>query len=154
MKLWKKSSTTSCCIICPSADIASKRNNEKDRQHIAVIGDGAMSAGIAFEALNHAGVENSNLLIVLNDNCMSIDPAVGALKEYLTDISTSQTYNKARNKIWRVLGKFSRFGANPRRVAKKVEGVLKSTLLGESNYFESLNFRYFGFFLALSDYFC
>ena len=124
--------------------IASKRKGIKDKQHIAVIGDGSMSAGIAFEALNHAGVENSNLLVILNDNCMSIDPAVGALKEYLTDISTSQVYNKARTNIWKVLGKFSRFGANPQKIAKKVEGALKSTILGESNYFESLNFRYFG----------
>ena len=103
-----------------------------------------MTAGMAFEALNHAGIENSNLLVILNDNCMSIDPAVGALKEYLTDISTSKTYNKAKNKIWRILGKISKFGPNAQKVAQKVEGAVKSTLLGESNYFESLNFRYFG----------
>src|SRR4029079_19198299 len=59
--------------------VASRLKNENYRQHIAVIGDGAMTAGLAFEALNHAGVENSNLLVVLNDNCMSIDPNVGAL---------------------------------------------------------------------------
>ena len=65
--------------------MASHYKGEKDRQHVAVIGDGAMTAGMAFEAMNHAGIENSNLLIILNDNCMSIDPNVGALKEYLTD---------------------------------------------------------------------
>ena len=124
--------------------VASERNGEKDKQHIAVIGDGSMTAGIAFEALNHAGAEHSNLLVILNDNCMSIDPAVGALKEYLTDISTSKTYNKARNKIWKILGKVSRFGPNAQAIARKVEGAVKTTLLGESNYFESLNFRYFG----------
>jgi len=124
--------------------IASKSNGDQKTQHIAVIGDGSMTAGIAFEGLNHAGVENTNLLVILNDNCMSIDPAVGALKEYLTDISTSKTYNKARNKIWKVLGKISQFGPNAQAVAKKVEGAVKTTLLGESNYFESLNFRYFG----------
>lgn len=124
--------------------VASKYKGENEKQHIAVIGDGSMTAGMAFEALNHAGIENSNLLVILNDNCMSIDPAVGALKEYLTDISTSRTYNKAKNKIWRILGKISRFGANAQKVAQKVEGAVKSTLLGESNYFESLNFRYFG----------
>jgi len=124
--------------------MASKINGEDKKQHIAVIGDGSMTAGMAFEALNHAGVENSNLLIILNDNCMSIDPAVGALKEYLTDISTSKTYNKAKNKLWKILGKISKFGPNAQAVAKKVEGAIKSTLLGESNYFESLNFRYFG----------
>src|SRR6187431_1282167 len=74
--------------------VASRLKNEPNRQHIAVIGDGAMTAGLAFEALNHAGVENSNLLVVLNDNCMSIDPNVGALRDYLTDITTSHTYNK------------------------------------------------------------
>ena len=85
--------------------MASKSNGDNKKQHIAVIGDGSMTAGMAFEALNHAGAENSNLLVILNDNCMSIDPAVGALKEYLTDISTSKTYNKAKNKIWKILGK-------------------------------------------------
>ena len=124
--------------------MASKSNDDNKKQHIAVIGDGSMTAGMAFEALNHAGAENSNLLVILNDNCMSIDPAVGALKEYLTDISTSKTYNKAKNKIWKILGKISKFGPNAQAVAKKVEGAVKSTLLGESNYFESLNFRYFG----------
>ncbi|MBU3715237.1 MAG: 1-deoxy-D-xylulose-5-phosphate synthase, partial [Ferruginibacter sp.] len=67
--------------------MASHYKGEKDRQHIAVIGDGAMTAGLAFEAMNHAGIEKSNMLIILNDNCMSIDPNVGALKEYLTDIT-------------------------------------------------------------------
>ena len=124
--------------------IASKNNGEENKQHIAVIGDGSMTAGIAFEALNHAGSENTNLLVILNDNCMSIDPAVGALKEYLTDISTSHVYNKAKNKIWRILGKINKLGPNAQGVAKKIEGAIKSTLLGESNYFESLNFRYFG----------
>ena len=124
--------------------MASKSNGDNEKQHIAVIGDGSMTAGMAFEALNHAGSENSNLLVILNDNCMSIDPAVGALKEYLTDISTSHTYNKAKNKIWKILGKISKFGPNAQVIAKKVEGAVKSTLLGESNYFESLNFRYFG----------
>tara|TARA_B100001564_G_scaffold35532_1_gene25880 strand:+ start:2241 stop:4160 length:1920 start_codon:yes stop_codon:yes gene_type:complete len=119
-------------------------NTDNDKQHIAVIGDGAMTAGMAFEALNHAGAEKTNLLVILNDNCMSIDPAVGALKEYLTDISTSYTYNKAKNKLWKILGKISRFGGSAQKIAKKIEGAVKSTVLGESNYFESLNFRYFG----------
>ena len=124
--------------------IANKNGNHSNKQHIAVIGDGSMTAGLAFEGLNHAGAEKTDLIVVLNDNCMSIDPAVGALKEYLTDISTSKTYNRAKNKIWKILGRLSRFGPNAQAVAKKVEGAIKSTLLGESNYFESLNFRYFG----------
>ena len=94
--------------------IASEKNNEKDKQHVAVIGDGAMTAGLAFEGLNHAGAENTNLLVILNDNCMSIDPAVGALKEYLTDISTSKAYNSAKNKAWKILGQISRFGPDAR----------------------------------------
>ena len=124
--------------------LASELKKDKKKQHIAVIGDGSMTGGIAFEGLNHAGMEDTNLLIILNDNCMSIDPAVGALKEYLTDIATSKTYNKAKNKIWKILGKLSKFGPNAQKVAQKVEGAVKSSLLGESNYFESLNFRYFG----------
>ena len=124
--------------------IASKNNGNLEKQHIAVIGDGAMGAGMAFEALNHAGAENTNLLVILNDNCMSIDPAVGALKEYLTKIATSHTYNKAKNKIWKLLGRLNKFSPNTQKIAKKIEGGIKSTILGESNYFESLNFRYFG----------
>ena len=124
--------------------IANKNGKAKNKQHIAVIGDGSMTAGIAFEGLNHAGAEKTDLIVILNDNCMSIDPAVGALKEYLTDISTSKTYNRAKNRIWKILGRISRFGPSAQSVAKKVESAVKSTLLGESNYFESLNFRYFG----------
>ncbi len=124
--------------------LASELKGDKNKQHIAVIGDGSMTAGLAFEGLNHAGSEDTNLLIILNDNCMSIDPAVGALKEYLTDIATSKTYNRVKNKVWKILGKISKFGPNAQKVAQKVEGAIKSSLLGESNYFESLNFRYFG----------
>lgn len=122
----------------------SKQKNDPDKQHIAVIGDGAMTGGLAFEAMNHAGVSNSNLLIVLNDNCMSIDPNVGALKDYLTDITTSQTYNKFRDEIWKLLGKISKFGPNAQDIAAKVENSVKSLLLKQSNLFESLNLRYFG----------
>jgi len=124
--------------------LASELKKNKNKQHIAVIGDGSMTGGIAFEGLNHAGMEDTNLLIILNDNCMSIDPGVGALKEYLTDIATSKIYNRTKNKVWKILGKISKFGPNAQGVAQKVEGAIKSSILGESNYFESLNFRYFG----------
>ena len=124
--------------------VASDYKGEADRQHIAVIGDGAMTAGMAFEALNHAGVTKSNLLVILNDNCMSIDPNVGALKEYLTDITTSYTYNKVRDELWNVLGKLSKFGPNPQQIARKVEAAMKATLMKQSNLFEALKFRYFG----------
>ena len=116
----------------------------EEKQHIAVIGDGAMTGGLAFEAMNHAGVSNTNLLIILNDNCMSIDPNVGALKDYLTDITTSHTYNKVRDEVWNILGKFSKFGPNPREIVGKIENSIKSLVLSQSNLFESLNLRYFG----------
>ena len=124
--------------------VASNYKNEKDRQHIAVIGDGSMTAGLAFEGLNHAGIEKSNLLVILNDNCMSIDPNVGALKEYLADIATSHTYNKVKEDVWKLLGLVSKFGPNAQAIASKLENAIKSALLKQSNYFESLNFRYFG----------
>ncbi|MFT7035987.1 MAG: 1-deoxy-D-xylulose-5-phosphate synthase [Cyclobacteriaceae bacterium] len=123
---------------------ASKYKGENEKHHIAVIGDGAMTAGMAFEAMNHAGVSNSNLLIVLNDNCMAIDPNVGALKDYLTDITTSKTYNKFRDEVWNVLGKVSKFGPNAQEIVANFEGSIKSFLLKQSNLFESLNLRYFG----------
>lgn len=124
--------------------VANRMQGDSERQHIAVIGDGAMTAGLAFEGLNHGGVENSNLLVVLNDNCMSIDPNVGALKEYLTDITTSHTYNKVKDDVWKLLGKMSKFGPNAREIVQKIENGIKSTLLKQSNLFESFNFRYFG----------
>ena len=123
---------------------ASKYKGEHKRQHVAVIGDGALTGGMAFEAMNHSGVSDANMLIILNDNCMSIDPNVGALKQYLTDITTSQTYNKVKDEVWNLLGKISKFGFSAQDVASKVEGALKSALLKQSNLFESLNLRYFG----------
>ncbi len=124
--------------------VASKLKDEKDRHHIAVIGDGALTAGMAFEAMNHAGVANSNLLVILNDNCMSIDPNVGALKEYLTDIATSPAYNRLKDEVWNLLGRISKFGPNARTIVQKMEHAMKSMLLHQSNFFESLRFRYFG----------
>ncbi|NVO02526.1 MAG: 1-deoxy-D-xylulose-5-phosphate synthase [Bacteroidetes bacterium] len=118
--------------------VASEMAGELDRQHIAIIGDGSMTAGMAFEALNHAGVSKSNLLVILNDNGIAIDENVGALKEYLTDITTSKTYNKIKDEVWNMLGAF------PRGVVQKVENAIKLTLIRHSNLFESLNFRYFG----------
>ncbi len=123
---------------------ASKYLGDEDKQHIAVIGDGALTGGMAFEALNHAGVSDTNLLIILNDNCMSIDPNVGALKDYLTDITTSKTYNRLKDDVWNLLGKLSHFGKNAQEIVSKLENGIKSTLLSQSNLFESLNLRYFG----------
>jgi 1-deoxy-D-xylulose-5-phosphate synthase len=125
--------------------VANRYKGETQRQHVAIIGDGAMTAGLAFEGMNHAGFEkDANLLVVLNDNCMSIDPNVGALKEYLTDITTSHTYNKVKEEVWKLLGKISKFGPDAQTIASKVSNALKGTLLNQSNLFESLNFRYFG----------
>ncbi|HRW61927.1 MAG TPA: 1-deoxy-D-xylulose-5-phosphate synthase [Bacteroidales bacterium] len=118
--------------------------NEHDRQIIAVIGDGSMTAGIAFEGLNNAGIDKSNLLVILNDNNMAIDPNVGALKEYLLDITTSKTYNRLKNDIWHLLGHLNKLGHNYRKVAQQIENAVKSFLLRQSNLFESFNFRYFG----------
>lgn len=124
--------------------VASKYLGANEKQHIAIIGDGALTGGMAFEGLNHAGVSDTNLLIILNDNCMSIDPNVGALKDYLTDITTSRTYNKLKDDVWNMLGKLSSFGKSAQEIVSKVENGIKSTLLKESNLFESLNLRYFG----------
>lgn len=122
--------------------IASEYKGEHHRKHIAVIGDGAMTAGLPFEALNHAGVSRANLLIILNDNNMSIDPNVGALKEYLTDIATSHTYNKFRDEVWNILGMAPT--KDFQRLASKIEASLKGVLSKSSNLFEALGFRYFG----------
>ncbi len=124
--------------------VASKHQDNPERQHIAVIGDGAMTAGMAFEAMNLAGVADSNLLVVLNDNCMSIDPNVGALRDYLTDITTSKTYNRFKDEVWKVLGKLSKFGPNAQEIAANVEKSVKNYLLEHSNLFESFSMRYFG----------
>ena len=124
--------------------MASQYKGETDRQHIAVIGDGAMTAGISFEAMNHAGIEKSNIIIILNDNCMSIDPNVGALKEYLTDITTSHTYNKVKSDVWNLLGKLPIGKTFTRSMAKKLTEGLKGMVSSSSNLFESLKLRYFG----------
>jgi 1-deoxy-D-xylulose-5-phosphate synthase len=124
--------------------MASKYLKLDDKQHVAIIGDGALTGGMAFEGLNHAGVSDTNLLIILNDNCMSIDPNVGALKDYLTDVTTSKTYNKLKDEVWNMLGKLSTFGKSAQEIVSKIENGIKSTLLTQSNLFESLNLRYFG----------
>src|SRR6188474_2912191 len=124
--------------------MAAKYKGEKERKVVAVIGDGAMTAGLAFEGLNHSGVADADLLIVLNDNCMSIDPNVGALKEYLTDITTSPTYNKFRDEVWNLLGKLPVGKKFSRDMASKLEASMKGMVSKSSNLFEALNLRYFG----------
>ncbi len=123
--------------------MAAKYKGEK-RKSIAVIGDGAMTAGLPFEAMNHAGVADADVLIILNDNCMSIDPNVGALKEYLTDITTSQTYNKVKDEVWKLLGKLPVGKTFSRSMAHKLTEGVKGMVSGSANLFESLKLRYFG----------
>jgi len=114
------------------------------RNVVAIIGDGSMTGGMAFEGLNNAGMAKTNLLVILNDNNIAIDPNTGALKEYLVDITTSRTYNKMKNDIWQLLGKINKIAPHARDYAQKLENGLKSILLRQSNLFESLGFRYFG----------
>jgi 1-deoxy-D-xylulose-5-phosphate synthase len=123
--------------------VAARKKGE-DRNVIAVIGDGAMTAGLAFEGLNNAGAEKSDLLVILNDNNIAIDENVGALKEYLLDITTSRTYNKFKNDIWNNLGRIRKLGPRARTLVAQIESGIKSAILDQSNLFESLNFRYFG----------
>ncbi len=123
--------------------MAAKYKGE-NRKSVAVIGDGSMTAGMAFEAMNHAGVADSDLLVILNDNGIGIDPNVGALKEYLTDITTSPTYNKVRDEVWNLMGKLPAGKKFSRDMASKLEASLKGMVSKSSNLFESLKFRYFG----------
>ena len=124
--------------------MASHLNGETDRNVIAVIGDGSMTGGLAFEGLNNAGSKKTDLLVILNDNNIAIDPNVGAIKDYLVDITTSPAYNRMKEDVWNMLGKLSKIGPDARKIVQKVEGGLKSMLLRQSNLFEAMNFRYFG----------
>jgi len=135
-------SSTSISAALGMAVAASSKG--ETRHVVAVIGDGAMTAGQAFEALNNAGIGKSDILVILNDNNIAIDANVGALKEYLLDITTSKTYNRFKDKVWKVLGVFGKLGPNARTLAAQLEAGAKSTILDRSNLFEGLNFRYFG----------
>lgn len=123
--------------------IASKYKGE-ERKAIAVIGDGALTAGLAFEGMNHAGVADADLLIILNDNCMSIDPNVGALREYLTNICASPVYNKLKNSFSKALNNLPFAAHSGRRVIGKLYHSIKGLVNKNSNLFEALNLRYFG----------
>jgi len=124
--------------------VAAKLGGQNDRHHVAVIGDGAITGGMAMEALNNAGVSNANLMVILNDNQIAIDKNVGAIKDYLADIVTSKTYNKFRDKIWLAMGGGTRYGKNSRAIVKQLGNAVKTTLLKSGNLFEAFNFRYFG----------
>ena len=124
--------------------VASSLMDDNGRQHIAIIGDGAMTGGMAMEALNNVGISNSNILIILNDNGIAIDNTVGALKEYLAHITASKTYNRAKDLVWRLMGGNTKYGKNSRALVRQISNAVKSTLLDKSNLFEAYNCRYFG----------
>jgi len=116
----------------------------KDNNVIAVIGDGSMTAGLAFEGLNNAAVSKSNILIILNDNDMAIDPSVGALSKHFTRFTASKRYNRIKKDIWDNLGKLSKLGNKTRELVRKIDTGIKSSLIQESTYFEGMGLRYFG----------
>lgn len=118
---------------------AAECSGEK-RDIVAIIGDGALTGGLAFEGLNNAGAEKTDLLVILNDNRMSIDPNVGALRGALLRMTTSPRYNALKTRIWLTLANTPGL----RRAIQKTTDVIKQGLLQQSNLFESLNFRYFG----------
>lgn len=124
--------------------VASSINKNNLRQHIAVIGDGSMTGGMAMEALNNAGVSKTNLLVILNDNGIAIDKSVGGLAKYLTDITTSRAYNKLKDKVWLLMGGNSKYGGKARWGVKKLFEAIKLALLKQSNLFEAFGLRYFG----------
>ncbi len=123
---------------------ASILNGEKDRKVIAIIGDGSMTGGLAFEGLNNAGGTNADILVILNDNNMSIDPNVGGLSRYLVRMQTSKVYNRLRTGIWKVLKHFRNPGKNMIWFLRKQQHAMKSMVFDDSNLFETLGFRYFG----------
>lgn len=117
--------------------------DRSDRKVVAVIGDGAMTAGMAFEAMNNAGALDKDFLVILNDNCMSIDPNVGALKEYLAEITTSKTFNKMRDEIYDLLGHFKKAGEKMRKIASKLERAVTAAITPGA-LFQALGFKYYG----------
>ena len=110
------------------------------RNVVAVIGDGSITGGLAYEGLNNAGASNADILVILNDNNMAISPSVGAMKEYLLSITTSRRYNKLKNSVWNAMSRMPGL----RRSLQNLGNVVKQSILRQSNLFESLNFRYFG----------
>ena len=124
--------------------VASLLKNEENRQVVAVIGDGAMTGGLAFEGLNNTSMDKNNLLIILNDNQMAIDPIQGGFTQYLVDITTSQTYNNLRYKAYKVLKKVGVINDKRKDRIISFNNTVKAALTKQHNIFEGLNIRYFG----------
>ena len=116
----------------------------EQKHHIAIIGDGALTGGMALEGLNNAGASNANLLVIVNDNGIAIDKSVGALKKYLVDITTSKGYNKFKNAVWKMMGGDTKYGENSRNMVRQFSEAVKGSIFKQSNLFEAYNFRYFG----------
>lgn len=123
---------------------ASKIKGEKNRKVVAIIGDGSMTGGMAFEGLNNAGGTDADLLVILNDNNMSIDPNVGGLSRYFVQMQTSKAYNRLKTGIWHLLKGFKKVGRKTLSLLRKHQHAVKSIVFDESNLFESFGFRYFG----------
>jgi 1-deoxy-D-xylulose-5-phosphate synthase len=124
--------------------MAASLSNNMERNHIAVIGDGSMTGGVAFEGLNHAGTANANMLVILNDNGMAIDQNVGALGNYLAKLSTSSTYNIVKGRVWDMVTGKNKKRNRIRNIIQSIQNLLKRSILKNSNLFEALGFRYFG----------
>lgn len=123
--------------------VAANRKGEK-RHVVAVIGDGSMSGGLAFEGLNNASVTPNNLLIILNDNNMAIDRSVGGMKQYLFNLTTSNRYNKLRFQLSQLLFKLGLLNDERRKALIRFGNSLKSMAAQQQNVFEGMNIRYFG----------
>ena len=115
----------------------------EDHKVIAVVGDGALTGGLAFEGLNNAGASQRDMIVILNDNSMSISPNVGAISKYLTNLISTPLYNRIKTEVWQLTGKFSHMGPRIRWAARRIEEGLKGFLI-PGLIFERLGFRYFG----------
>lgn len=124
--------------------VAAAKKGEKDRHVVAVIGDGSMSGGLAFEGLNNASSTANNLLIILNDNDMAIDRSVGGMKQYLFNLTTSNRYNQLRFKASKMLFKMGVLNEDRRKALIRFSNSLKSMAAQQQNIFEGMNIRYFG----------
>lgn len=124
--------------------VAAEKKGENDRHVVAVIGDGSMSGGLAFEGLNNVSSTPNNLLIILNDNDMAIDRSVGGMKQYLCNLTTSNRYNQLRFKLSKVLYKLGIMNEERRKAWIRFSNSLKSLAAQQQNIFEGMNIRYFG----------
>jgi len=124
--------------------MAAKMNGDTQRNHIAVIGDGAMTGGMAFEAMNQAAYRDVNMLVILNDNKISIDSSTGAMSKYLLSITASPAYNRFKNRMWNLFTFRSKQSNKITNWFGRLGNGVKGYLLGGSNWFQSLGYRYFG----------